>query len=409
MRFPGPLGGMLLRSILDSADASYLSTWVSLKDRVSTLCNLLGRPSRVTVDEEWAARAKQNLMDKGVEVSFDGAVCFSNEAQQRYNDSPWAADLSIEELFTMPGSRHFQEDEAQCQEAPIAAPRHKLHSRIMRGIEALAAARLWEGFSEHRRECLLSSGGPKAGSFWQVTPDSSKCFMDNAHWRTAVRQRLGVLTAPDGAMCHLPKGDDQDEKCGHSLDADLHHPLLCKVGPARMRPHRAVASALKHLLKSSGAHVDIERAWPPLYEWSGDRCKEAVMDLVVHWPGSCTSFLVDVTIRCPHASRYTHACTKAGVAAAAGTKDKLDRYGDSVLTLAFETYGRLGDSGRVALDVLLSEAGLCAHDRWASQCLGPRWRLTLERALLFAQADIVLLSLGHHSETCIRRVGRRML
>ena len=127
----------------------------------------------------------------------------------------------------------------------------------MRGIGALAASRLWEGLGDHRRECLLSSGGPKAGSFWQATPDSGKCFMDDAHWRTAVRQRLGIMTAPVGAMCYLPKGKDQDVKCGHSLDADLHHPMLCKVGPARMRPHRAVASALRHLLKSSGAHVDI--------------------------------------------------------------------------------------------------------------------------------------------------------
>ena len=101
-------------------------------------------------------------------------------------------------------------------------------------------------------------------------------------------------------------------------------------------------------------------------------------------------FLIDVTIRSPHASRYKSSATVAGVAAAAGAKEKKDRYGDTVLPLPFESYGRLGEVGHETLETLAIAA---------SACTGPArfphgWRAACERALLYAIADVGLLALG---------------
>ena len=42
--------------------------------------------------------------------------------------------------------------------------------------------------------------------------------------------------------------------------------MLCKLGPARLRPHKAVVSALAMQLRKTGAEVDLERVVPELLE-----------------------------------------------------------------------------------------------------------------------------------------------
>jgi hypothetical protein len=59
-----------------------------------------------------------------------------------------------------------------------------------------------------------------------------------------------------------------------------------------------------------------------------------------------------------------------------------------------ETYGRLGQGGQQALERLAAEASTHGRGPGATARLVLAWRLALERAVLFAQADIVLLSLG---------------
>lgn len=93
------------------------------------------------------------------------------------------------------------------------------------------------------------------------------------------------------------------------------------------------------------------------------------MDVWATWPGACTSKLIDVTIRCPLADRYPSAPKKAGAAASTAACEKYVRYGASVLSLEFETYGRLGVAGMETLRTLANEAGTYGRDRWAQQRL----------------------------------------
>jgi len=103
---------------------------------------------------------------------------------------------------------------------------------------------------------------------------------------------------------------------------------------------------------------------------------------------------IDVSIRCPLAARYTCAYKQAGHAADKAAEEKFERYGPHVLPLAFESFGRLGTAGRRTLEVQALHAAACARDQWAVSRLLPRWQASLERAVIYATADVVLLSLG---------------
>ena len=262
---------------------------------------------------------------------------------------------------------------------------------------------------EHPSQRVLAFGRG-SGSFWQAVPRCAQHFFDSAHWLTAFRQRLGVLVAPPGLTCHLRNAgaseQDEDGFCGHALDPELRHPMIYKVGPARMRPYRALAAACAESLRRAGAVVDLERVWPSLYKWSDGVCTEAVMDLVAWWPGSCNAHLIDVTVRCLHADRYARTCHRAGVPASGGEREKLVRYGTAVTTIAMETYGRMGKASCAALERLASEAGTYGSGPGAAGRLVPGWRLAIERAVLFAQADIVLLALGANALQFTGRLGR---
>jgi len=218
--------------------------------------------------------------------------------------------------------------------------------------------------------------------------------------------RLGAVEVPPGAVCMLAKRSDE-EQCLVALDSPLTHPFLCKCGPARLRPHRAICHKLAHLLRRTGDHVDIERAVPQLYKVGddGDAITEAILDVVSSHPGGLSKAYVDVTIRAPHATRYANTDKFVGIAAKGGETDKLERYGVEVLPLSFEPYGRLGPSSMRALRTLAMNAA--SHLSFTVSVSGHRlygnWRAQLERTLLFEMADVVLLALGHNTGLFARR------
>ena len=127
------------------------------------------------------------------------------------------------------------------------------------------------------------------------------------------------------------------------------------------------------------------------------------MDVWCSWPGALTNTKVDVTVRSVFASRYKNTCSKPGVAADTAASDKQRRYGPDVWTLNFETRGRLGDDGIALLKHLASEA-MC----WSpsgQRRLTHFWRTRLERTLVHAQAEGLLLCLGAKLD-CINAVSR---
>ena len=73
------------------------------------------------------------------------------------------------------------------------------------------------------------------------------------------------------------------------------------------------------------------------------------------------------------------------MAAVAGEAEKTKRYGTAVLSLVFETCGRLGGEGTKLLCDLVTTA--VAYEQCSPHAVG-RWRTQLERVLLTAQADL---------------------
>ena len=141
-----------------------------------------------------------------------------------------------------------------------------------------------------------------------------------------------------------------------------------------MRPHRHLAAVLRRELRAAGAEVDMERVVPELIDrrpQTADDKRDAVLDLVVSFPGAFMQGWVDVSIRCPHAERYGRADQVPGKAAAKAAEEKHERYGAYVLPLAFETYGRLESAGRLTLEILAAHPWACAKDHWAVQRLVP--------------------------------------
>ena len=121
---------------------------------------------------------------------------------------------------------------------------------------------------------------------------------------------------------------------------------------------------------------------------------DAIVDLVVRWPGGWRSFLLDVSVRSHFAGRYA-AATRAGAAAGTGKREKARRYGLEVLPVVFEANGRLGEAGCDALAALVAESRSFGKQRRGGRqgLVARRLRLRLEAAVLREEADAVLLAL----------------
>ena len=214
-----------------------------------------------------------------------------------------------------------------------------------------------------------------------------------------------------------------------------------------MRPHRAVQNFCASQLRDAGASVDLERVVPALHRWGparsatsarvrrergapaegtqaaastgpdagsevraeqAEECEEAVLDVVACWPGQCAQHCIDVTIRCPYGVRYERTGVAAGVASRTSEKEKKARYGPTVLPLAYETLGRLGLESQHALQQLAQQARCFASDAVGrGKRLVSAWRREQERALLWAEADVVLVSLGAQDHLRVWSRGRR--
>ena len=134
----------------------------------------------------------------------------------------------------------------------------KLQSRILSASEAVHAAKL-------HHECR----GLGTGTTCTAMHKSPTEMLQNAQRRMATALRLGAT--PDaglGATCALHKGNDGD-MCEHSLAKHPFHPICCKFGEARARPHLAVLCTLHRLIEieQAGGYADMERHVPELRDW----------------------------------------------------------------------------------------------------------------------------------------------
>ena len=251
---------------------------------------------------------------------------------------------------------------------------------------------------------MLSAGGCGTGAFWSHIPFNRAHCIDDAHLRVMFLQRLDCLRFPDGLLCAMPKADKDvtadPERCGQPMDARGLHLHNCPVGTRRFRPHNSVVAKLGRLLKLSGAHVDLERSCPELYrehvEPDGSRrVREAVLDVVALFSGSCMQRKIDVTIRSPFSQACMNARTvRPGLAASNGEKAKASRYGNTVLPLSFESLGRLGPGSLETITALRMDARMLGRAFFSATGSVCDWRRQLETVLLYELADAALLCMG---------------
>ena len=210
----------------------------------------------------------------------------------------------------------------------------------------------------------------------------------------------------------MPKADKEvtavPERCGQPMDDRGLHLHNCPVGTRRFRPHNSVVTKLGRLLKFSGAHVDIERSCPELYQYHTEpdgtqKVREAILDVVALFHGSCIQRKLDVTIRSPFSQACLRSSTvRPGMAATNGEKAKATRYGNTVLPLSFESLGRLGPGSLETLSALRLDARILGRAFFTATGSITSWQRQLETVLLYEMADAALLCCGKWERRCAR-------
>jgi len=300
MQLAGCMGGCGLRqtALAPYAHAAMHAAHAVNRERMAEIATLLG------VNQHFAAAylagaseladARDGLMQAGVDVGGSYPT-LSAEAAARYMGTPWGQDVPASQLF-QPRPSHTD-----------AGTRPRLAGALFMALDALEAADIWAASDCTQRAIQLSAGGRGSGAMWTMRGLGQRRALQNAHFREALRMRMGCLHAPAGRVCQL-RAEAAVETgggvCGQMLVGDhglCLHPLTCDVAAARLRPHRAAATALGRAMRACGAAVDYERHAPHVYQWGPDslRYVEAILDVATSWPGGSCLRSWDVAISCP--------------------------------------------------------------------------------------------------------------
>ena len=320
------------------------------------------------------------LSHRGVEITDELQVVMSDELRTLYESSPFQKDVPA--LTVAQGSCWPDPDQ----------PGKGLQGRIARVLAARRAVELHSQAAESQQKALLAASGESVGQAWTTPPTSKKDAWQNLWLQTALRQRLHTFTFPTGTLCSVRRAEGAEELCLAPLTQE--HIYNCQAGCARFRKHKHVLGTLAHLCRADGAFVDVERFCADLGKRQPNgSLKEAWLDVCAQWPGDTSLWRMDVTIRSPWAD-YGRAALRPGLAADAGVRAKAARYGETVLAVSFEPLGRLATA---SVDGLWRAAAVAASRRQglAAGSVYRRWRLTLERALLWATAEQGVVAAGH--------------
>ena len=124
------------------------------------------------------------------------------------------------------------------------------------------------------------------------------------------------------------------------------------------------------------------------------------MDVVAAFPNATRQYWIDVTVRSPHAERYNqsderNAQNVPGLAASKGCQEKWDKYeSQEVIPIAYEPYGRIAIESLRRLEEISINAASMSQERWTPPTLLTQWLRDATRAVIWAAADIDLLSVG---------------
>ena len=241
------------------------------------------------------------------------AALLSNDAKHVLKQAPWI--LKDEEEESKPAEQTH-------------GPAQRTLSRIMRNIAKIEAAERWTHSNEKEKERRPEAGAQELvelGAHHRTARSCQTHTGERQHKRESGASTSHRTSNAGSRQMEVHHAKQHLTKVGHSQ--------LCKLGPARRRPHRAVQTTLGGLLRNTGAHVDLERASPELFTWHGQKFTEAILDAASRWPTSLHTTVFDITVRCPHALRYGGDVTASPTAAAEDEKHK--RYGPQVTPIAF--------------------------------------------------------------------------
>ena len=354
--------------------AAYWASWATHEQQARHLSEVMGREADHAQADAAAFQAEEALLELGVKVQLGYVPHLTPDAKQTFQAGPWS-------------------QEAPMHNRPGAHLRYM--GSILQLLEGIRATYLWQQKPKLAKTEMLAAGGPKTGMTWTANPDTTIGHLPDAHWRCITRERLGMLRARPGTQCGLPRSARRGGCCGKALDPRMRHVWHCRTAVARLRIHNSINYALASDLRAAKGNVDVERAMPDMAVRKADgSIEEAVMDLTCWFPGSAEWHGVDVTVRYPGATRYYGAADHAGRAATKAEAEKIKRYGQDVLPLAFETGGRLGSQSRGTLRTLAAKAAATGGGILTAAGIENRWRRHLESALLFAVADALLLAMG---------------
>ena len=226
-----------------------------------------------------------------------------------------------------------------------------------------------QGLSVPGKATFHSAGGPGAGAFLKY-PEDANCAMEDAHWETALRQRLGLKRAEHSQQTLLTARETCANRtaatgvtCGRPLDAQGKHSSTCKSGGGVLKKHGRLESAVCGLIKRWTLQTPLQEQRVPTWDREvdtadgGRRTETAILD-IAYTDGAARRW-IDVTIRHPlggSSSEVSQAARRAGEAARRGERNKHARYpGEQLTAFAVETYGRVGAEARQWLKKLSSE------------------------------------------------------
>ncbi len=398
-QLPGPLDGLGMRTTTLRSPPTYLANYVINGPVAEIIARKMGKEliKPQTVKDN-IAKCRDQLATLGIQVQSRYVVTYDATVKAMLVTSPWMIGHEMTEFDKPCSSRG-------------------LLSTIMNRVELLQASMYSAGnpnIAQHSLALWQSAGGPGVGKFWTDIPGAGN-LIDNMHFIVMTASRLDTITVIDGTQCQIrhakPKTDGGprvprhmpgDRRCNGMLNNPLEHPYLCTIGSARLRPHDSMKLKLAAELIALHVYADIERHVPSMYKLNEKgNIEEAVLDIVVSYPGEAGMEAIDVTIRCPF---HEAVQTPPGPAASAcrdGAKAKSNKYGVRVFPLAFETFGRLNYDSveslrQMAAKVARSNNGVTASG--VGLATGPqvyaKLRRALEQTLLFEQADTILRSIG---------------
>ena len=177
-------------------------------------------------------------------------MTIENEASKLCKASPWAADKRVAEVVRPAPAQTADRVPLESLARDMAFA--KLQSGILSAAEAVQAAKLHSEMQE-QQAIVLSAGGPGTGTCWTAMHKLPRELAQTAQWRMAAALRLGAT--PDAgprSTCALRKGNDGD-MCEQCLATYPFHPICCRYGGARNRPHRAVQHTLQEAMRTWSA------------------------------------------------------------------------------------------------------------------------------------------------------------